>query len=285
MTWWRAGKRISLRRACRRLTWQTRGVGMDGSMRRALLRAAVFLFALGLMPSGAAPAPQPQRVPFPQVAPPLQSTVDLNLVLAIDASGSVDDERFDLQKRGYAQAFVSQRVLDAIRNGNYQSIAVSMIQWTGPTLQVVMVPWTVVKDRASAEIVAAQITAAPRRIFGGGTSLSGAIDYSVQLLNASPYRGDRKVIDISGDGSNNLGRPVEQARNEALQQGVRINGLPILELERDLDQYFRESVIGGPGAFIIPVQNYNAFGEAIMRKLVTEISQDQQPEAPQLAAE
>jgi hypothetical protein len=141
----------------------------------------------------------------------------------------------------------------------------------------------VVKDRASAEQVAALITAAPRRIFGGGTSLSGAIDFSVQLLNGSPYRGIRKVIDISGDGSNNLGRPVEQARNEALQQGIRINGLPILELEKDLDQYFRENVIGGPGAFIIPVQNYNAFGEAIMRKLVTEISQDQQPK-PQLAA-
>jgi len=255
-------------------------------MRRALLRAAAFCFALGLAQSGAAPAPA-LRVPLaPPAAPPMQSTVDLNLVLAIDASGSVDDDRFDLQKKGYAQAFVSQRVLDAIRNGNNQAIAVSMIQWTGPTLQVVMVPWTVVKDRASAEIVAAAITAAPRRIFGGGTSLSGAIDFSAQLISSSPYRGVRKVIDISGDGSNNLGRPVEQARNEALQQGIRINGLPILELEHDLDQYFRENVIGGPGAFIIPVQNYNAFGEAIMRKLVTEISQDQQPTPdPQFAAQ
>jgi hypothetical protein len=255
-------------------------------MRRALLRAAAFWFALGFAPSGAAPAPAP-RIPLaPQAAPQAQSMVDLNLVLAIDASGSVDDERFDLQKRGYAQAFVSDRVLDAIRAGNYQSIAVSMIQWTGPTLQVVMVPWTVVRDRASAEVVAAAITAAPRRIFGGGTSLSGAIDFSTQLMSSSPYRGIRKVIDISGDGSNNLGRPVEQARDEALQQGIRINGLPILELENDLDQYFRENVIGGPGAFIIPVRNYNAFGEAIMRKLVTEISQDQQPQPdPQFAAE
>ena len=256
-------------------------------MRRALLRAAVFLFALGLVPSGAAPAPSPgPRVPLaPRPAPQMQSMVDLNLVLAIDASGSVDDDRFDLQKRGYAQAFTSQRVLDAIRNGNNQAIAVSMIQWTGPTLQVVMVPWTVIKDRASAETVAAAIVAAPRRIFGGGTSLSGAIDFSVQLISSSPYRATRQVIDISGDGSNNLGRPVEQARDEAAQQGVRINGLPILELERDLDQYFRENVITGPGAFIIPVQNYNAFGEAIMRKLVTEISQDQQPEPDsQLAA-
>ena len=254
-------------------------------MRRALPRAAVFLFALGLAPSGAAPAPAPRPPLASSPTPQMQSNVDLNLVLAIDASGSVDDERFDLQKKGYAQAFVSQRVLDAIRNGNNQAIAVSMIQWTGPTLQVVMVPWTVVKDRPTAELVAAAIVAAPRRIFGGGTSLSGAIDFSAQLIASSPYRGFRKVIDISGDGSNNLGRPVEQARDEALQQGIRINGLPILELERDLDQYFRENVIGGPGAFIIPVQNYNAFGEAIMRKLVTEISQDQQPTPdPQFAA-
>src|SRR5262245_47613905 len=101
-------------------------------MRRALFRAAVFLFALGLAPSGAAPAPAQRPLLLAPTAPQTQSMVDLNLVLAIDASGSVDDERFDLQKRGYAQAFVSQRVLDAIRNGNYQSIAVSMIQWTGP---------------------------------------------------------------------------------------------------------------------------------------------------------
>src|SRR6185503_18157488 len=107
-----------------------RGYEADGSMRRALLRAAAFCFALGLAPSGAAPAPAP-RVPLApqQTAPQMQSMVDLNLVLAIDASGSVDDDRFDLQKKGYAQAFVSQRVLDAIRNGNNQAIAVSMIQW------------------------------------------------------------------------------------------------------------------------------------------------------------
>ena len=216
----------------------------------------------------------------------MQSTVDLNLVLAIDASGSVDDERFDLQKRGYAQAFVSQRVLDAIRNGNYQSIAVTMVQWTGPTLQVVMVPWTVVKDRASAELVAAAIDGRAAADLRRRDLALGRDRFFRAADRTSPYRAIRKVIDISGDGSNNLGRPVEQARDEALQQGIRINGLPILELETDLDQYFRENVIGGPGAFIIPVQNYNAFGEAIMRKLVTEISQDQQPEPDsQLARE
>jgi hypothetical protein len=196
-------------------------------------------------------------------------------VLAVDASGSVDDDRFELQKQGYARALLSPRVLNAIRNGNEQAIAVSMVQWTGPTLHVIMVPWTVVKDQRSAQAVAALIGAAPRQIFGGGTSLSGAIDFSVTMLNASPYRGARRVIDISGDGSNNLGRPAEQARDEAVKMGIRINGLPILAVEPDLDVYFRESVIGGPGAFIIPVKSYDAFAEAILRKLVAEISQDQ----------
>ena len=196
-------------------------------------------------------------------------------MLAVDASGSVDDDRFELQKQGYAKAFLNPRVLNAIRNGNERAIAVSMVQWTGPTLHVIMVPWTVIRDERSAQAAAALISASPRQIFGGGTSLSGAIDFSVTMLTASPYRGTRRVIDISGDGSNNLGRPAEQARDEAVKMGIRINGLPILAVEPDLDQYFRESVIGGPGAFIIPVKDYNAFGDAIMRKLVQEISQDQ----------
>jgi hypothetical protein len=214
----------------------------------------------------------------PSTAQPAASArVDLTLVLAVDASGSVDDDRFELQKQGYAKAFLNPRVLNAIKNGNEGAIAVSMVQWTGPTLHVIMVPWTVIRDQRSAQAAAALISASPRQIFGGGTSLSGAIDFSVLMLNASPYRGERKVIDISGDGSNNLGRPAEQARDEAVKMGVRINGLPILSVEPDLDQYFRTSVIGGPGAFIIPVKDYNAFGEAIMRKLVQEISQDQRP--------
>jgi hypothetical protein len=202
----------------------------------------------------------------------MQTAVDLNLVLALDASGSVDDERFELQKQGYVQAFLNPRVLDAIRSGNEQAIAVSMVQWTGPTLQEVMVPWTVIRDQNSAQAFAALVNAARRRLHGGGTSVSGAIDYSVMLLNSSPYRATRRVIDISGDGSNNLGRPPEQARDEAVAMGIGINGLPILMVEPDLDQYFRESVIGGPGAFVIVAQSYDRFAEAILRKLVTEIA-------------
>jgi hypothetical protein len=126
----------------------------------------------------------------------------------------------------------------------------------------------------SAGRVAALIEAAPRRLMGGGTSISGAIDYSVKALATSPWRATRKVIDVSGDGANNIGRPAEDARDEAVAQGIRINGLPILTVEPDLDQYYRKNVIGGPGAFAIVAKNYDQYADAILRKLVTEISQD-----------
>src|SRR5258708_16266295 len=177
-----------------------------------------------------------------------ETAVELNLVVAVDASGSVDNTRFALQNHGYAEAFRNPKVLAAIRAGALQTIAVSMVQWTGPALHVVVVPWTLVSDQRSAAALAAAIDSSPRRIFGGGTSLSGAIDYGVIMLTASPYTGTHRVIDISGDGSNNRGRPAEQARNEAVKMGIRINGLPILTLEPDLDQYYRQSVIGGPRA-------------------------------------
>lgn len=136
-----------------------------------------------------------------------------------------------------------------------------------------MVPWTYVSDDISAARVAAAIEASPRRLMGGGTSISGAIDYSVKALATSPYRATRRVIDISGDGANNIGRPAEQARDEAVRQGIRINGLPILTVEPDLDQYYRKNVIGGPGAFVIVAKTYDQYSDAILHKLVTEISQ------------
>jgi hypothetical protein len=238
---------------------------------------AVLVGALGAAGLAFAQPGAPARPPLRTPVPVSDYAADVNLVLAVDASGSVDDERFELQKEGYAKAFFDPKVLNAIKAGNEQAIAVSMIQWTGPTLHLVMVPWMLIKDEQSAKAFAAAVAAAPRQLMGGGTSLSGAIDFSAQLLNTSPFRSPKRVIDISGDGSNNLGRPAEQARDEAVQQGIRINGLPILAVEHDLDQYFRQNVIGGPGAFIIPVINYDAFADAILRKLVQEISQDQAP--------
>ncbi len=202
-----------------------------------------------------------------------QTDVDLQLVLAVDVSGSVNQERFELQRQGYADAFRNPRVLRAIRAGTRQRIAVAMVQWTGPELHVLVVDWTVVRDQASADALADRIAAAERQLFGGGTSLSGAIDYGVELLEDSPFRSERRAIDISGDGSNNRGRPADIARDEAVRAGIVINGLPIISLEPDLEAYYRDNVIGGPGSFVIAVSSYEAFAEAILNKLVTEIAQ------------
>ena len=138
--------------------------------------------------------------------------VDLALVLAVDASGSVDRVRFELQKQGYVAAFRHRRVIEAIQSGPHQSIAVIMVQWTGPALQVIAVPWTKLSDAASANAFADAIAAAPRALFGGGTSISGAIDTGMALLFDNPYRASRRVIDISGDGANNRGRPAARRR-------------------------------------------------------------------------
>src|SRR5947209_9820548 len=198
--------------------------------------------------------------------------VDLALVLAVDASGSVDRVRFELQKQGYVAAFRHPRVIGAIQSGPTQADAVSMMQWTGPALQVTAVPWTRISDAVSANAFADKIAAAPRALFGGGTSISGAIDTAMALLFDNPFKAARRVIDISGDGSNNRGRSVNQARDEAAAKGVGINGLPILALEPDLERYYLENVIGGPGAFVIAAKDYETFADAILKKLIAEIA-------------
>ncbi len=208
----------------------------------------------------------------PAPSPSPAATVDLQLVLAVDASGSVSNARFELQARGYAAAFRNPQLTNAIRSGMNQSIAVTMVQWTGPALQIDVIPWRLIKDAASAERFAAEIESAPRQLFGGGTSISGAIDHAVTLFPGAPYRGLRRTIDISGDGSNNRGRSVAQARDEAVAAGIVINGLPILELEPRLDSYYEANVIGGPGAFVIAASSYDTFAEAVLRKLIVEIA-------------
>jgi hypothetical protein len=213
-----------------------------------------------------------------QDAPPAPAAINtaIALVLAVDTSGSVSSQRFELQKQGYAAAFRNPRVLNGIRSLARQSIAVTMMQWTGPRLHVVVVDWSQIGDEASANNFAAAIEAAPRQLFGGGTSISGAIDYSRLLLAQTAFKAARRVIDISGDGANNSGRPVTQARDEAVADGVGINGLPILALEPGLDRYYYDNVIGGPGAFMIPAENYDTFADAVLKKLITEIA-DQNP--------
>jgi hypothetical protein len=201
-----------------------------------------------------------------------QTAVDLQLVLAIDASGSVDQRRFELQMRGYVAAFRDPRVLQAIRSGATQAIAVTMVQWTGPALQIQVLPWTLINDATTAQAFAAAIAATPRRLFSGGTSISGALDYAVSLLQESPFKGIRRVIDISGDGSNNRGRPAASARDAAVHTGIIINGLPILALEPDLERYYSDNVIGGPGAFAIAAESYETFADAILKKLIREMA-------------
>jgi uncharacterized protein DUF1194 len=198
--------------------------------------------------------------------------VAVQLVLAVDVSGSVSEDRFELQREGYAAAFRSPAVQQAIRATSTGSIAVAMLQWTGPALHVVAVDWTLIDDVAAADRFAAAIEAAPRALFGGGTSISGAIDRALGMLAQAPFRGLRQIIDVSGDGANNRGRPAEDARDAAVGAGATVNGLPILTLEPELDVYYRQSVIGGPGAFVLAARSYDEFAVAIRSKLITEIA-------------
>lgn len=208
--------------------------------------------------------------------------VDLQLVLAVDASGSVNQTRFELQRAGYAAAFRHPDVVAAIRSGMLGTIGVTMLQWTGPRLQVVVVPWTIVDSREAAERFARAVEGAPRQLFGGGTSVSGAIDFSATLFPRSPFTGGRKVIDVSGDGRNTSGRPPSLARDEAVAKGIVINGLPILAVESDLAEHYEEEVIGGPGSFLVPARDFDAFADAVRRKLIQEIAA--RPAAPDQAS-
>ena len=147
-----------------------------------------------------------------------------------------------------------------------------MFQWTGSDAQAEVCPWMIIRDTSSCYEVAAAIEEVPRRIHGGGTSISGAIDYAVPLFGRCPAKAVRMVIDISGDGTNNGGRRVTTARDEALARGITINGLPILAIEPNLEDHYRDEVIGGPGSFLIAAKDFTQFGEAIIKKLITEIA-------------
>jgi hypothetical protein len=213
-----------------------------------------------------------------------QTSVDLQLVLAVDASGSVSNERFILQQQGYSAAFRSPRLLQAILGGRDRAIAVTMTQWTGPFQHMQVVPWFYINDERSMHAFADAVDGAQRQLFGGGTSISGAIDHAMTLLSDTSFAGGRRVIDVSGDGANNRGRPAEEARDDAVRQGVNINGLPILALEPYLDDYYRAHVIGGPGSFVIVATSYDSFAEAVLMKLIIEISADGTSSAPVVVA-
>jgi len=245
-------------------------------MRPFLLTFGLALgLALGLaMPAGPAAA-----------APP----VDLALVLAADVSRSIDDDEFALQRQGYAQAIESPRVLDAIAAGGTGAIALCFAEWAGPDEQKMVVAWSVIHDRASAHLFAARLLAADRS-FIGRTSIAAALDFAMAAFAQDGIAAERRVIDVSGDGTSNSGRPLAEARAAALEAGVTINGLAIINLNplpgftahtqppEGLPEYYRRNVIGGPGAFLRVVQDFNSFGEAMVNKLVTEIADAGKPD-------
>jgi len=210
--------------------------------------------------------------------------VDIALLLAADVSRSVDEDEFKLQREGYANAFSDPRVMKAIQAGPHGALAVSFIEWSGASQQKVVVDWSVIKDGESAATFASQLLAAPRS-FAGFTSISAAIDFAIERLAAAEFKAERRVIDISGDGTNNSGRPITLARDEAVAKGVTINGLAIINLNPHpgyiahiqppggLPNYYRENVIGGPAAFLVVIEDFKSFGQAIVNKLIGEIAE------------
>jgi hypothetical protein len=205
--------------------------------------------------------------------------VDVELVIAVDISYSMDPEEQALQREGYIQALTSREFLQALRQGINGKIAVTYFEWAGYTERRVVVPWRLIEGPESADAFVGEIAAAPYRR-AARTSISGAIEFGAALFEDSGYRGIRRVIDVSGDGANNNGQLVTISRDEALAKGITINGLPIvakrlnyatMDIER-LDIYYEDCVIGGPGAFVIPIESRDKFIEATRTKLVLEIA-------------
>jgi len=231
--------------------------------RRNLLGAA--LAAPALLRSGIARANEP---------------VDVELVLAVDVSRSVDPQEQEMQFSGYEAAFRDRRLIGGIMGGPIGAIACQMFTWSNWNIQNIVVPWTRLDSPATAQGFADAIAAAPRRTWLY-TSISGAIDFAARQFGQG-FEGTRKVVDISGDGVSNSGRPVEDAREEALAQGIVLNGLAVLDLtplppllgsiQPPLDTYYLEEVIGGPGAFLVVAEGFSAFEAAVRRKIIREIA-------------
>jgi hypothetical protein len=215
--------------------------------------------------------------------PARAEAVDVALVLATDVSRSIDAGEFELQRKGYAEAVMSPRVLTAVQAGTHHAIALCFVEWSGPDEQAVVVDWTVVRDGETAAEFAAKLVAAPRS-FTGRTAIGAGIDFAMVQLARSGVQADRRIIDVSGDGTNNAGRPVTDARDAAVGQGVIINGLAILNERPEgyffahtqppegLPAYYQNNVVGGNGAFLQVVKDFSTFGDAITNKLMTEIA-------------
>jgi hypothetical protein len=230
------------------------------------LARSLIVMALALLPGAAAKSADER------------AQVDVELVLAVDISYSMDYDELALQREGYILALTSEQFIDALRRGPLGKIAVTYVEWAGSGEQQVVVPWQVIDSPATADAYAAMLKAAPiRRAYR--TSISGALKFSAELFGIS-FKGIRRVIDVSGDGTNNQGDLIEPTRDDILRKGITINGLPLMlktpyasmiDLP-ELDVYYEDCVIGGPGAFLVPVRERHQFADAIRNKLVLEVA-------------
>ena len=226
-------------------------------------------------------------------------TVDVAVALVADVSRSIDDGEFQLQRKGYAAALTDPRFMAAIQSGVHGAVALSFSEWAGPDQQAVVAKWMVIRDGEAAADFAKTLLDTPRS-FAGRTAIGAGIDFGVAQLAASGVTATRRVIDVSGDGTNNSGRPVTAARDDAVAKGIAINGLAIINEKTGgiegtflyghthppggLPAYYRNNVIGGPGAFVLQVVNFDTFAEAMTNKLVSEVSQSSPRSAPKQAA-
>ena len=242
------------------------------------LRSLLLLFAIG------------SSLFFTPPAARAAEPVDLLLVFAADVSRSIDQPKFQLQREGYAAAIADKRVLEAITAGRNKRIAIAFVEWSGVSSQKLLIDWTMIDGPESAKKFGDQLVELPRS-FAERTSIAGGIDFAMALLARAPYSAPRRTIDVSGDGTNNSGRDVTLARDEAVAAGVTINGLVILS-DRPmawnpehtnppggLANYYRTNVVGGPGAFVVVAENFDSFGQAIVKKLIAEIAELPAPKA------
>jgi hypothetical protein len=216
---------------------------------------------------------------------PLAATerVDLLLVLAADVSRSVDARKFQLQREGYAAALADPRVLETITSGPTGRIAICLVEWSGMSSQKVVIDWTVIDGAKAAQQFGDRLLETPRS-FADRTSISNGISFALAQFPRAPFEAARRTIDVSGDGTNNSGGDVRQARNEAVSLGVTVNGLAILSEHPlpwnpehtnppgGLAQYYRDNVIGGPGAFVMEAKDFDSFGQALINKLIAEVA-------------
>ena len=204
-------------------------------------------------------------------APADARSVDIELVIAVDSSTSVDFDEFNLQVRGLAAAFRDPTVVAAVADGPRGAISVAVFEWADPASQMLAVPWTVIDGPATANAFARRVDGMTRQVPRGGTSIAGALAFASVLFQNNPHPGDRQVIDLTADGRNNQGPAVDQLRDLLVARGITINGMVILNDDAVLDGYFEDRVIGGPDAFVEAAADYTDYAKAIRRKLIREI--------------